>query len=225
MTVRVLLADDQPAIRAGFRLLIDSTEDLRVVAEAADGDEAVSMARAAHPDVVVMDVRMPGADGLSATRSITADPDLTGTRVLVLTTFELDEYVLEALRCGASGFLGKDADADEVFAAIRTVAAGRSLLSPRATATLVTHFLARPEADLVVRPASLSGLTPRERQVVTLVGLGLSNQEIAEELVVSPLTAKTHVNRAMGKLGVRDRAQLVVTAYRAGLVRPPEQPG
>lgn len=221
MTVRVLLADDQPAIRAGFRLLIDSTDDLQVVGEAADGDEAVLVARVTRPDVVVMDIRMSGSDGLHATRLITADPILTGTRVLILTTFELDDYVFEALRCGASGFLGKGADADEVFGAIRTVAAGESLLSPRATAAMVSHFLARPEADLAVSPASLAELTRREREVVALVALGFSNQDIAGELVVSPLTAKTHVNRAMAKLGVRDRAQLVVTAYRSGLVRPP----
>jgi DNA-binding NarL/FixJ family response regulator len=223
MTVRVLLADDQPAIRAGFRLLIDSTDDLEVVGEAADGEEAVATARTTRPDVVVMDIRMPGSDGLRATRLITADPDLSGTRVLILTTFELDDYVFEALRCGASGFLGKGADADEVFDAIRTVAAGDSLLSPRATAALVSHFLTRPEADLAVNPASLAELTRRERQVVSLVALGLSNQDIADELVVSPLTAKTHVNRAMAKLGVRDRAQLVVIAYQAGLVRPSAQ--
>jgi DNA-binding NarL/FixJ family response regulator len=162
---------------------------------------------------------------LNATRLITANPVLTDTRVLILTTFELDDYVFEALRCGAGGFLGKGADAEEVFAAIRTVAAGESLLSPRATAALVSQFLARPEADLAVSPASLAELTRRERQVVALVALGFSNQDIAGELFVFPLTAKTHVNRAMGKPGVRDRAQLVVTAYKAGLVRPPAQRG
>jgi DNA-binding NarL/FixJ family response regulator len=219
MTIRVLLADDQSAIRAGFRLLIDSAPDLEVVGEGADGQEAVAMARSTRPDVVVMDIRMPVLDGLSATQAITGDQDLARTRVLILTTFELDEYVFQALRCGASGFLGKGAGAQELFAAIRTVAEGNALLSPQATRALVSHFIARPTSVPAASPASLAGLTKREREAVALVALGLSNQDIATELVVSPFTVKTHVNRAMTKLGVRDRAQLVVIAYQAGLVR------
>jgi DNA-binding NarL/FixJ family response regulator len=207
MTTRVLLADDQPA-------------DLHVVAEAVDGSEAVALTRSLRPDVVVMDIRMPGVDGLSATRAITSDPALTGTRVLVLTTFELDEYVFEALRCGASGFLGKSASADELIGAIRTVAAGDSMLSPPATRALIARFLTRPATNVEAPEKRLAELTRRERQVVALVASGLSNQDIAAELVVSPLTAKTHVNRAMTKLGARDRAQLVVIAYETGLVQP-----
>jgi DNA-binding NarL/FixJ family response regulator len=220
MTTRVLLADDQPAIRAGFRLLVDTAADLHVVAEAVDGSEAVALTRSLRPDVVVMDIRMPGVDGLSATRAITSDPALTGTRVLVLTTFELDEYVFEALRCGASGFLGKSASADELIGAIRTVAAGDSMLSPPATRALIARFLTRPATNVEAPEKRLAELTRRERQVVALVASGLSNQDIAAELVVSPLTAKTHVNRAMTKLGARDRAQLVVIAYETGLVQP-----
>ena len=223
MSIRVLLADDQAAIRAGFRLLIDSEPGLEVVGEAVDGHEAVALARSTGPDIVVMDIRMPGLDGLSATRAITGDDALAATRVLVLTTFELDEYVFEALRSGASGFLGKGAGAQELFAAIRTVASGEALLSPAATQALVARFLGRPEPDLSVDARRLAGLTPRERETVALVALGLSNQDIAAQFVVSPLTAKTHVNRAMSKLGVRDRAQLVVLAYQAGLVRPAVQ--
>ena len=222
MTVRVLLADDQPAIRAGFRMLLNSTEDLTVVAEAATGREAVAGARATRPDVVVMDIRMPDMDGLEATRLITADSDLAGTRVLVLTTFELDEYVFEALRAGASGFLGKGVGPDELIGAVRLVAEGEELLSPSATRALIARFLSRPETDPGVDSLMLESLTKREREVVSLVGLGLSNDQIAGQLFLSPLTAKTHVNRAMTKLAARDRAQLVVIAYRSGLVHASE---
>jgi DNA-binding NarL/FixJ family response regulator len=219
VTVRVLLADDQPAIRAGFRMLINSTDDLTVVAEAANGREAVDLARTTRPDVAVMDIRMPVMDGLEAARLITADRELAGVRVLVLTTFELDEYVFEALRAGASGFVGKGVGPDELIEAVRLVAQGEELLSPAATRALIAHFLSRPETDPSVDSVLLESLTQREREVVALVGLGLSNHQIAERLFLSPLTAKTHVNRAMTKLAVRDRAQLVVIAYRSGLVR------
>jgi DNA-binding NarL/FixJ family response regulator len=217
---RVLLADDQALIRAGFRVLIDASTDLVVVGEATDGDEAVQLARTARADVVVMDIRMPGVDGLEATRRICADEDLAGVRVLVLTTFELDEYVLEALRAGASGFLGKGVEPADLLDAIRVVAAGESLLSPRATRALIGRYLSAPDRAPAAAPDSLAMLTEREREVVALVALGLSNEDIAQRLFVSPLTAKTHVNRAMSKLGARDRAQLVVAAYQSGLVRP-----
>ncbi|MFF4889363.1 response regulator [Micromonospora chersina] len=225
MTVRVLLADDQTLIRAGFRVLIDSAPDLTVVGEAATGREAVARARDTRADVVLMDIRMPDLDGLAATREITADEDLAGVRVLVLTTFEVDEYVFEALRAGASGFLGKGVEPAELLDAIRTVAAGDALLSPKATRGLIARFLAQPEPEPPASPDRLRALTEREREVLTLVATGLSNEQIAERLVVSPLTAKTHVNRAMAKLGARDRAQLVVFAYQTGLVRadPPAQ--
>ncbi|WP_407561138.1 response regulator [Streptomyces sp. 184] len=223
MTVRVLLADDQALLRATFRLLIDSYPDLEVVAEAAEGGEAVELARAHRPDVVVMDIRMPGTDGLAATEAICADAELADVRVLVLTTFQTDEHVARALRVGAAGFLGKDASADELVDAIRTVAAGAALLSPAATRALIARFLATPEpgADRAV-PADLAVLTAREREVTALVAEGKSDAEIAAELVVSPLTVRTHVQRAKMKLAARDRAQLVVLAYRSGLVRAPE---
>ncbi|PTA45514.1 response regulator transcription factor [Micromonospora sp. RP3T] len=219
MTVRVLLADDQTLIRAGFRALVDSAPDLCVVGEAATGREAVERARATRADVVLMDVRMPDLDGLAATREITADEDLAGVRVLILTTFEVDEYVFEALRAGASGFLGKGVEPAELLDAIRTVAAGEALLSPKATRGLIARFLAQPDPRPGATPERLRVLTEREREVVTLVAAGLSNEQIAQRLVVSPLTAKTHVNRAMAKLDARDRAQLVVIAYQSGLVR------
>ncbi|SCG49774.1 response regulator [Micromonospora coxensis] len=219
MTIRVLLADDQKLLRAGFRVLIDSAADLVVVGEAATGREAVELARATRADVVLMDVRMPEMDGLAATAAITADEDLAGVRVLILTTFEVDEYVFQALRAGASGFLGKGVEPAELLDAIRTVAAGDALLSPKATRGLIARFLAQPEPEPQAGPERLRVLTEREREVVTLVAAGLSNEQIAERLVVSPLTAKTHVNRAMMKLGARDRAQLVVIAYQSGLVR------
>jgi DNA-binding NarL/FixJ family response regulator len=220
MSIRVLVADDQRLIRAGFVALVDSAEDLEVVGEALDGADAVRQARATRPDVVLMDIRMPGTDGLSATELITADRDLESVKVLVLTTFEADEYVVAALRAGASGFLGKGVEPEELIAAIRVVAAGESLLSPRATRTLIGRFLAQPrEGAPDTVDASMEVLTDREREIVALVAQGLSNDDIAARLFLSPLTAKTHVNRAMTKLGARDRAQLVVLAYQAGLVR------
>ena len=224
MTIRVVIADDQALIRAGFQVLIDSAPDLEVVAQAADGAAAVEAVAATGADVVLMDIRMPGLDGLEATRRITSDEALAGVRVLVLTTFELDEYVFQALQAGASGFLGKGVEPTELLNAIRTVAQGDALLSPRATQALIARFLAQPQA-LTDAAGRLDVLTHREREVVGLVGTGLSNDEIAAQLSVSPLTAKTHVNRAMAKLGVRDRAQLVVLAYRSGLVRPGGPPG
>ncbi|MFF1445985.1 response regulator [Streptomyces sp. NPDC058295] len=219
-TIRVLLADDQALLRATFRILIDSCDDLTVVGEAADGAEALELARTTHPDLVLMDIRMPGTDGLAATTAICADPDLAATRVLILTTFETDEYVARALRAGASGFLGKDAGADELLDAIRTVAAGEALLSPVATRALVARFLATPEhGPQLAAPELLAELTDREREVMALAAEGKSNDTIAAELFVSPYTARTHVHRAMTKLGARDRAQLVVIAYQSGLVR------
>lgn len=224
MTIRVLLADDQNLIRAGFRVLVDSAPDLEVVGEATTGVEAVELARTTRADVVLMDIRMPDLDGLAATRQITEDESLAGVRVLILTTFEVDEYVLQALRAGASGFLGKGVDPAELLDAIRVVARGDALLSPVATKGLIARFLSQPEDQAATVPAQLNTLTEREREVLVLVAAGLSNDEIAERLVVSPLTAKTHVNRAMAKLGARDRAQLVVIAYQSGLVRPSEPP-
>jgi DNA-binding NarL/FixJ family response regulator len=220
MTLRVLLADDQVLIRSGFAALINSADDLAVVGEAGDGAEAVRQAAALRPDVVLMDVRMPGTDGLAAAKAISADPALADVRIIVLTTFEADEYVLEALRSGASGFLGKSVEPEELLDAIRVVAGGEALLSPRATRGLIARFLAQPQdgpAD--VRPQLLEVLTEREREVMALVAQGLSNADIAARLYLSPLTVKTHVARAMGKLDVRDRAQLVVLAYQTGLVR------
>jgi DNA-binding NarL/FixJ family response regulator len=220
MTIRVLLADDQALLRATFRILIDSCADMEVVGEAADGAEAVALARAHRPDVVLMDIRMPGTDGLAATSSICADPELAAVRVLILTTFEIDEYVAQALRAGASGFLGKDVTADVLLDGIRTVAAGESLLSPTATRTLITRFLASPaESAQSAGHEYLAPLTAREREVMAWVAEGHSNEEIAGKLFVSPLTVRTHVHRAMTKLGARDRAQLVVMAYQSGLVR------
>ncbi|NUT37586.1 MAG: response regulator transcription factor [Hamadaea sp.] len=221
MTIRVLLADDQALIRTGLRGIIETAPDLEVVGEASSGREAVQQARQARADVVLMDIRMPEVDGLQATQMITADDDLAGVRVLILTTFELDEYVLRALRAGASGFLGKGATPGELIDAIRTVSDGDSLLSPKATQALIARFLTGGEPDTVALDATaLDVLTDREREVLTLVALGLSNDDIATRLFLAPSTAKTHVNRAMTKLGVRDRAQLVVIAYQTGLVRP-----
>jgi DNA-binding NarL/FixJ family response regulator len=220
MTIRVLLADDQALLRATFRILIDSCADLEVVGEAADGRDAVELTRAHHPDVVLMDIRMPGMDGLTATEAICDDADLSATRVLILTTFEIDQYVARALRVGASGFLGKDVGADELLDGIRTVASGDALLSPLATRALITRFLATPEPDTRLAPLEhLASLTAREREVMALAAEGRSNHEIAEKLFVSPLTVRTHIHRAMTKLNARDRAQLVVIAYQCGLVR------
>ncbi|WP_330277791.1 response regulator transcription factor [Lentzea sp. NBC_00516] len=218
MTIRVLLADDQPLIRAGFHVLIDSAPDLEVVGEAADGVEALDLLRTTRADVVLMDIRMPRMDGLETTRRITSDEDFAGVKVLVVTTFEIDEYVAQALQAGASGFLGKGVEPSELQAAIRTVAEGDALLSPKATRALIGRFLTQRGSD-PIDPGRLAVLTQREREVVALAAHGMSNHEIAEKLVVSPLTVKTHVNRAMMKLQARDRAQLVVVAYQTGLVR------
>ncbi len=217
MTIRVLIADDQALIRAGFRALIDSAPDLEVVGEAADGDEAVELVRSTRADVVLMDIRMPNSDGLSATRTITNDDELVGVRVIILTTFELDEYVARAIRAGASGFLGKGVEPGELLDAIRIVAAGEALLSPKATRSLIAQFSAQPVPGASVAVQGIDLLTPREREVVALVATGLSNDEIAAKLFVATLTAKTHVNRAMMKLAARDRAQLVVLAFKSGL--------
>jgi DNA-binding NarL/FixJ family response regulator len=216
--IRVLLADDQALVRAGFRSLLNAEEDITVVGEVADGAAAVELARAEKPDVVLMDIRMPGTDGLEATRQIGADSSLADVHVVILTTFDLDEYVFEALRVGASGFLVKDTEPVELLQAVRVVARGDALLSPGVTRRLVSEFASRSRQPHASK--ELDVLTDREREIVALVGEGLSNDEIAERLVLSPATAKTHVSRAMVKLGVRDRAQLVVVAYQTGLVRP-----
>ncbi|MDO9455292.1 response regulator transcription factor [Nocardioides sp.] len=226
MTIRVLLVDDQTLVRAGFRALLDSEPDLDVVGEAVDGAEAVELAVALVPDVVLMDIRMPRVDGLEATARITADPRLSGTRVVVLTTFELDEYVFGALRAGAAGFLLKDVEPEALIEAVRLVHDGQALLAPQVTMRLIEAYVAShpvappapPDAPTPPDQSRLEQLTPREREILALVGRGLSNQEIAAELVLSPLTAKTHVSRLFLKLGARDRAQLVVTAYETGLV-------
>jgi len=216
--IRVLLADDQALVRAGFRALLDAQPDMEVVGEAADGEEAVALARAHAPDVVLMDIRMPGLDGLAATRRIADDERLRGAKVVILTTFELDEYVYEALRVGASGFLVKDTEPDELLRGVRVVAGGDALLSPSVTRRLIGEFAVRAKAP--PPSATLDALTDREREVMALAAQGLSNEQIAGRLVVSAATAKTHVSRAMVKLGARDRAQLVVHAYESGLVRP-----
>jgi DNA-binding NarL/FixJ family response regulator len=216
--ITVLIADDQDLVRLGLRALIDNEGDLSVVDEAADGLGAVDAVRRHRPDIVLMDVRMPGIDGIEATRRIAADPDLAGTRVIVLTTFELDEYVFDALRYGASGFLIKDTKPAEVLRAIRVVAGGEALLSPSVTRRVVRELANRPARVPKPHP-QLAALTEREREVAGLVGEGLSNEEIAGRLTVSPATARTHVSRAMIKLGARDRAQLVVFAHQSGLVR------
>jgi DNA-binding NarL/FixJ family response regulator len=216
--IRVVLADDQALLRAGFRALLASEEDIEVVGEAEDGVTALELCVRLVPDVVLMDIRMPRLDGIGATTRIAADERLSAVKVLILTTFESDENVFAALRAGASGFLVKDIEPIELLRAVRVVARGDSLLSPSVTRRLIAEFATRPSAER--RPPALDSLTDREREVMALVAAGLSNDEIAERLVVSPATAKTHVSRAMGKLGARDRAQLVVFAYESGLVTP-----
>lgn len=216
--IRVVLADDQALLRAGLRALLDAEDDIEVVGEAADGAQAVELVRRLSPDVVLMDIRMPGTDGLEATRQIAGDPLLVGTRVVVLTTFDLDDYVFEAVRIGASGFLVKDTEPAELLRGVRAVATGDALLSPGVTRRLIGEFASRSRGS--ADTSALAPLTEREREVVGLVGEGLSNDEIAARLVMSPATAKTHVSRSMVKLHVRDRAQLVVLAYESGLVRP-----
>ncbi|MGH2749944.1 MAG: response regulator [Actinomycetota bacterium] len=216
--IRVILADDQVLVRAGFRSLLDIEDDIEVVAEASDGAEAIALAGDLLPDVILMDIRMPKLDGIEATRRIANDERLAGVRVVVLTTFEIDEYVFEALRAGASGFLVKDTDPPELLHGVRVVARGDSLLSPRVTRRLIEEFAA---GSTERRPLpELDELTEREREVMALVATGRTNDEIAEHLVVSPATAKTHVSRTMIKLHARDRAQLVVFAYESGLVKP-----
>jgi DNA-binding NarL/FixJ family response regulator len=216
--IRVALVDDQALVRAGFRALLEAEDDIEIVGEAGDGEEAVSLARAELPDLILMDIRMPGMDGLEATRIIAAEKKLVDVRIVILTTFELDEYVFDAMRSGASGFLLKDTEPVNLVHAVRLVAAGDALLSPSITRRLITEFAtkAKPSPDTSV----LEDLTPREREVMALAAEGLSNEEIANRFVLSPATVKTHVNRAMMKVGVRDRAQLVVLAYESGLVRP-----
>ncbi len=216
--ISVVLADDQALVRAGFRALLDAEPDITVVGEAGDGEAAVRLARTHAPALVLMDIRMPGMDGLEAARRIAAEPGLAATKILMLTTFDLDEYVFEALRVGASGFLLKDTEPVDLLRGVRVVAAGEALLSPRVTRTLIASFVGRA-APPATMPA-LDPLTDREREVMALVAEGLTNDEIAARLTVSPATAKTHVSRAMIKLGARDRAQLVIFAYEAGLVRP-----
>ena len=220
MTIRLALADDQALVRAGFRSLLEGTEGMTVVGEAGDGRAAVELARRAHPDIVLMDIRMPVLDGIAATREICADDTLAGVRVIVLTTFEVDEYVFAALRAGASGFLLKDVEPDDLRRAVTVVAAGDALLSPSVTRRLIAEYTAGPRrapTDI----ALLDQLTDREREVTALAANGLTNDDIAGELVISTATARTHVSRAMVKVGARDRAQLVVFAYQSGLVRPP----
>jgi DNA-binding NarL/FixJ family response regulator len=218
--IKVALVDDQALFRTGIRMLVSSQPDLKFVGEAANGVDGIALAASARPDVILMDIRMPGTDGLTAARTISGSPGLADVRIIVLTTFEADEYVLAALRSGASGFLGKSVEPEELLDAIRVVARGDALLSPRATRSLIARFLAQPrESAADVVPSALETLTDREREIVAQVALGLSNQDIAGRLFLSPLTVKTHVNRAMAKLSVRDRAQLVVIAYQTGLVR------
>ncbi|RKN42248.1 response regulator [Streptomyces hoynatensis] len=218
--IRVVLADDQALLRSAFRVLVESEPDMTVTGEASDGAEALRVVREAGADVVLMDIRMPGTDGLAATRALSADPELAGVRVVILTTFERDDYVVEALRAGAAGFLGKGAEPADMLGAIRVAAAGEALLSPAATRGLIARFLEQGDGPRPEAAAALDVLTAREREVLAEVAGGLSNDEIAARLTVSPLTVKTHINRLLTKLGARDRAQLVIAAYESGLVRP-----
>jgi DNA-binding NarL/FixJ family response regulator len=217
--IRVLIAEDQPMVRAGFRALLDSRDGIEVVGEAATGAEAVGQVRSLRPDVVVMDIRMPDIDGLEATRLITTDPALSESRILVLTTFELDEYVFGALDAGASGFLLKGGEPADLVQAIRIVAAGDSLLAPSVTRRLIHNYVSRPQPHPTTRHAGIGELTSREREVLGLIARGLTNAEIAEALQLSPLTAKTHVSRILMKLGARDRVQLVIIAYETGIAQ------
>jgi DNA-binding NarL/FixJ family response regulator len=225
--IRVLLADDQALIRAGFRVLLEAADDIEVVAEAINGAQAIELAKAERPDVILMDIRMPGTDGLAATRQLAADRDLDAMKVVILTTFETDEYVYQALRAGASGFLVKDAEPEELIRAVRVVHRGEALLSPSVTRRLIASIAARPPAHAAgaehkaaVGHPDLARLTEREREVLGLVAQGLSNEGVATRLYLSPLTTKTHVSHIMTKLAARDRAQLVVIAYESGLVVP-----
>jgi DNA-binding NarL/FixJ family response regulator len=218
VTTRVAIADDQPLVRAGFATMVSYADDLELVGEADNGADAIAIAKRTRPDVFLMDIRMPGLDGLEATRQITGDPDLTGTRIIMLTTFDLDDYVHQALRNGASGFLLKDARPEDILNAVRIVAAGEALLAPSVTRRLIERFVTTPTG--ANRPAELTQLTEREHEVLALVARGWSNAEIADELYISLYTAKTHVSRILTKLHARDRAQLVMLAYEAGVVSP-----
>jgi DNA-binding NarL/FixJ family response regulator len=217
--IRLLIADDQPLVRAGLRMLLSAVDDIEVIGEATDGAEAFAATERLHPDVILMDVRMPGTDGLQATRNVLATPALDDVRIVILTTFDVDEYIFEALEAGASGFLLKDADPDEIVRAVRAAASGDALLSPSVTRRLIADYARRPQRARVDAGA-LGGLTDREREVMVLVARGLSNAEIAKRLFLSPLTAKTHVSRILAKLEARDRAQLVIMVYELGLVEP-----
>jgi DNA-binding NarL/FixJ family response regulator len=219
MSIGVVIADDQALVRGGFRALVEMTDDMTVLGEAADGTEAIALARQHHPDVILMDVRMPGQDGIEATHQIKHDNDTAQTKVLILTTFDLDEYVYAALRAGASGFLLKDTSPPKLLDAIRTIAAGEALLAPTVTRRLIENFAARDEPD-PVDPNLLDALTDREREVLLEIAKGRSNAEIAQRLYISPATAKTHITRLLTKLDARDRAQLVVIAYQSRLARP-----